>query len=111
MNCGLSTTHPPCNNNKCFAFSNGTYIEAFGRKTQVHLSDGTIIDCTMSISSFSGKPLKGFVSCHRSYVVNLRFVRSIGKAEITLDSGDNLPLSRRLYKEINEKFIQFYTKG
>ena len=23
MNCGLSTTHPPCNNNKCFAFSNG----------------------------------------------------------------------------------------
>ncbi len=88
-----------------------TYIEAFGRKTHVHLSDGTIIDCTMSISSFSGKPLKGFVSCHRSYIVNLRFVRSIGKANISIDSGDILPLSRRLFKEVNEKFIQLYTKG
>ena len=30
--------------------------------------------------------------------------------EIVLDNGENIPLSRRLYKEVNEKFIQFYTK-
>ena len=55
--------------------------------------------------------LNGFVSPHRSYIVNLRFVRSIGKTEIALDNGTIIPLSRRLYKDVNEKFIQFYTKG
>lgn len=88
-----------------------TYIEAFGRKTAVHLSDNTVIDCTMNISKFSAMQVNGFVSSHRSYIVNLRYVRSIGKTEIALDNGTIIPLSRRLYKDVNEKFIQFYTKG
>lgn len=88
-----------------------TYIEAFGRKTAVHLSDDTIIDCTMSISKFSAMQVNGFVSSHRSYIVNLRYVRSIGKVQITLDNGDNIPISRRLYNEVNKEFIDFYMKG
>lgn len=88
-----------------------TYIEAFGRKTAVHLSDDRIIDCMVSISRFFAMRLNGFVSPHRSYIVNLRFMRSIGKTEIALDNGTIIPLSRRLYKDVNEKFIQFYTKG
>lgn len=88
-----------------------TYIEAFGRKTAVHLSDNTVIDCTMNISKFSAMQVNGFVSSHRSYIVNLRYVRSIGKTDIVLDNGKNISLSRRLYKDVNEKFIQFYTKG
>lgn len=86
-----------------------TYIEAFGRKTQVHLSDGTIIDCTMSISSFLAKRLKGFVSCHRSYIVNLRYIKTIGKSALILDNGEEIPLSRRLYSEVNRQFISYYT--
>ena len=88
-----------------------TYIEAFGRKTAVHLSDDTIIDCTMSISKYSAMQVNGFVSSHRSYIVNLRYVRSIGKVQITLDNGDNIPISRRLYNEVNKEFIDFYMKG
>lgn len=87
-----------------------TYIEAFGRKTAVHLSDDTIIDCTMSLSKFSAMQVNGFVSSHRSYIVNLRYVRTIGKTDIVLDNGKNISLSRRLYKEVNEKFISFYTR-
>lgn len=85
------------------------YIEAFGRKTQVYLSDGTVIDCTMSISSFSGKQLKGFVSCHRSYIVNLQYIKTIGKSALILDNGEEIPLSRRLYSEVNRQFISYYT--
>lgn len=84
------------------------YLEAFGRKTQIHLSDKTIIDSNMSIGQF--EKLGGFIHCHRSYIVNLRYVRSIGKADILLDTGEEIPLSRRLYKEVNEKFIGFYTR-
>lgn len=87
-----------------------TYIEAFGRKTAIHLSDDTVVDCTMNISKFSAMQVNGFVSSHRSYIVNLRYVRTIGKTDIVLDNGKNISLSRRLYKEVNEKFISFYTR-
>ena len=86
-----------------------TYIEAFGRKTAVHLSDDRIIDCMVSISRFSAMRLNGFVSPHRSYIVNLRFARSIGKTALILDNGEEIPLSRRLYAEVNRRFIEFYT--
>lgn len=84
------------------------YIEAFGRKTQVHLSDKTALSCNTSISRFE-KPC-GFIHCHRSYIVNLRYVRSIGKTSVFLDTGEEVPLSRRLYNEVNKRFIEFYTE-
>lgn len=86
-----------------------TYIEAFGRKTALHLSDDTIIDCTMSISKFSAMQVNGFVSSHRSYIVNLRYIRTIARTALILDSGEEIPLSRRLYSEVNRRFIEFYT--
>ena len=87
-----------------------TYCEAMGKKTHVHFSDGQTIPCDMGISGMRKIFGNDFVSCHRSYIVNLRYVRSIGKNEIFLDSGESIPVSRRLYKEINDKFIGFYTK-
>ncbi len=86
-----------------------TYIEAFGRKTAIHLSDDTIIDCTMSLSKFSAMQVNGFVNSHRSYIVNLRYIRTIGKTALILDNGEEIPLSRRLYSDVNRQFIDFYT--
>ncbi len=87
------------------------YIEAFGRKTQVHLADQSahglsVIDCSMGISRFEN--LKGLIRCHRSYIINLRHVRSIGKTSVLFDTGAEIPLSRRLYHEVNQMFISFY---
>lgn len=86
------------------------YCEAVGKKTHVHLQDKTLV-CTLGISSLKNILPEEFIFSHRSYIVNLRFMRSIGKTEIALDNGTIIPLSRRLYKDVNEKFIQFYTKG
>lgn len=84
--------------------------EAVGKNTHIHTREQVLI-CESGIGNFSKNLSSDFISCHRSYIVNLRYVRSIGKTEITLDSGENIPLSRRLYKDVNEKFIRFYTKG
>ena len=86
-----------------------TYCEAVGKKTHVHLSDGRTLICEMGISGLKKSLNEDHISCHRSYIVNLRYVRSIGKNEIELDSGDVIPLSRRLYKEVNDEFIKYYT--
>ncbi|MDO4945065.1 MAG: LytTR family DNA-binding domain-containing protein [Ruminococcus sp.] len=85
-----------------------TYIEAQGRKTDVFLSDGRALDCDMSISKLADMNIHSFVRCHRSYLVNLRYVKSIGRAEIELDNGVSIPLSRRLHNEVNASFIKFY---
>ena len=63
----------------------------------------------MSISKFSAMQVNGFVSSHRSYIVNLRYIRTIGRTALILDSGEEIPLSRRLYSEVNRRFIEFYT--
>lgn len=86
------------------------YCEALGKKTQVCLSNGQLLECHMGIGGLKNKFGGEFSYCHRSYIVNLRYVRSIGKAEVYLDGGKAVPLSRRLYREMNERFIAFYTK-
>lgn len=85
------------------------FVEAFGRKTAVHLSDKTVLDCRDSISRFEN--IREIIRSHRSYLVNLRFVRSISKTTVTLDDGEEVPLSRRLYGDVNRQFIEYYTSG
>lgn len=84
------------------------YLEAFGRKTELHMSDKSVVKSNMSIGTFQKKDL--FLICHRSYLVNLRYVKSIGKTALYLDDGEQIPLSRRLYNDVNKKFIEYYTK-
>ncbi|MCL1630585.1 LytTR family DNA-binding domain-containing protein [Sporolactobacillus sp. CPB3-1] len=49
-----------------------------------------------------------FVRPHRSYLVGLAYISQLGKTELTLDNGKNIPVSRRRYQEVNEAFIRFY---
>lgn len=85
------------------------YCEADGKKSLVCLRDGSRLVCSLGISGLKEKLSGDFISCHRSYAVNLRYVKGIAKTDIILDSGKKIPLSRRLYNEVNECFIKFYT--
>lgn len=82
-------------------------VEAFGRRTELRLSDGRALSCDMPLGRFEG--VKGLIRCHRSYLVGLRYVRAISKTAVFTDGGGELPLSRRLYKDVNDRFIEYYT--
>lgn len=86
------------------------YCEAVGKKTMVFLKGGQVLECDKGIGAVTDMLGEGFIYCHRSYVVNLRYVRSIEKTELVLDSEQAIPISRRLYKHVNRQFIEFYTK-
>lgn len=94
-----------------FCADNIFYAEAFAHSVCIHTKDRAE-QAQASIGALEqelcGEP---FVRCHRSYLVNLRHIRRIGKAELTLDSGEKLPVSRRLYAAVNEAFIQFFKGG
>lgn len=84
------------------------YCEAMGKKTNLYLADGRVLAGDMGISGMKACLPEDFVPCHRSYLVNLRYVRSIKRDEVRLDNGLGIPVSRRLYGELNERFIKYY---
>ncbi len=86
------------------------YAEAVGKKIRLYLSDGSDIECIMKIGEFCEKKLRGFISCHRSYAVNLRYVRSIGKNCVVTDNRTEIPVSRKLYNEVSRKFIEYWKR-
>jgi len=86
------------------------YCEAAGKKTQIYMRDKKVFVCDEGIGAFFLKLTADFVFCHRSYIVNLRCVRSIGREQIQLDGGERIPLSRRLREEVNLRFVRFYTE-
>ncbi len=85
------------------------YCEAFGKTTAVYLVGGRQLDCRLSIGQIPNLLPNSFLFCHRSYYVHLGHIASVAKTELTLDSGASLPLSRRLFAEVNKAFISYFT--
>ena len=50
-------------------------------------------------------PSEYFVRCHRSYIVNVKYIKSILKNHVLLEDGVEIPISRGKYKEIKDAFI------
>ena len=51
---------------------------------------------------------ESFFRIHRSYIVNLRYVRRITRTEVTLKDGAVLPLSRGRYEGLNQALIAYF---
>jgi len=51
-----------------------------------------------------------FVLVHRSYLVNMRYVKGINKQEIMMEEGTLLPISRLRYKEVKQLFHDYISK-
>lgn len=88
-----------------------TYIEAFSHETEVHVKQ-SVYRVREGIGVWQERLSGGglFVLCHRSYLVNLMYVARIDKTELVLDGGEQIPLSRRSRREVNEAFIHFYSR-
>lgn len=87
------------------------YCEAFGKKTQITMNNGKDIVCICGLSTTAEKLGNRFVPCHRSYIVNIRYISSISKTDVTMDSGKKIPVSRRLYDSVNRAFIAYYKEN
>lgn len=97
------------------AYSQIWWISAMGHHVilGVEGSDGSVKRVTARNSI--GDIEKQLLTCdmfrktHRSYIVNLMHVKIITKTDVIMDNQDKIPLSRRLYQQVNESFIRFYT--
>lgn len=72
------------------------YIEHNNRHTAIHVtyqSEAYTLGCTLMVIACK-LPVECFVQCHRSYIVNKSYVTSFQRTNITLLSGDSIPVGR-----------------
>lgn len=51
-----------------------------------------------------------FVKCHRSYLCRISNIHHIGKEDIFFDDGSAVPVSRRMYQQMNQSFIGYFCR-
>ncbi|MGF3113360.1 LytR/AlgR family response regulator transcription factor [Facklamia sp. P13064] len=82
-------------------------VEVNKRELRLVLLDQELF-ITGALARFKEDLDQRFVAPHRSYLINLNHVESIGKEEVILSSGAKVPLSRRSVKTIQKAFIEHY---
>lgn len=83
------------------------YAESFAHIVEI-MADGDIVKARISISELETRLGEGFIRCHRSYIVGVKYIKRITKNEVVLDNGKRIPLSRQLYNKVNQEFIRFF---
>jgi len=76
------------------------YVEVYGHNCLVHTASGVIdTGSTMAIEDFAALlPPPRFMRCHRSYIVNLSHVESVGR-DFAMKNGGKAYISRGLLPE------------
>lgn len=85
------------------------FVEAAGHSVIINTSDSKIT-INQPLASFFDSLGDGFVYAHRSYVVNLEHIKRISKSEILLDNDKTVPVSRRMYEDVNRAFAEYYRR-
>ena len=62
------------------------------------------------LNSYSSLEEAGFIYTHRSYLVNLKFVEKVLRTECIMANEALIPISRTMYKNVNDTFIHYYLK-
>ena len=82
------------------------YVESENVHVAVHTVSG-VYRSRISLAKFAEQLDETFIKVHRSYIVNLKYVKKITRTDITIVSGDLVPISRGMYDEVHAALIKF----
>ena len=82
------------------------YIKSTDKYIELALADGSMTEAIRYKMSDLEEQLTpgGFIRIHRSYLVNYRFIRRIGQADVILDDGTHLQVSRYRMDALKQAF-------
>ena len=82
------------------------YIESQGHQLLIHSLQNTVI-CYERLELLKKRLPKQFLHCHKSYLVNLDYVRHIENRRINLRDGEELPVSKARYAETRLMYFRY----
>ena len=95
------------------ALSQVSYLEARGHDTQVVLADGCRLTSSTGIARWEADleelpDARGlFVKVHRSYLVSVAHVGRITRKDVSMDTGDVLPVARGRADELSRAWMSW----
>ncbi len=92
------------------------YVENISRCTVYTMKDGTCITSVCNRTSFEKSVSflsreAGFVQPHKSYFVNMHFIRTFGPKSISLDDGTQIAVSRKRFADTKKTYLEFLAAG
>lgn len=87
------------------------YFEIKGRIISVHGADG-VFDYYEQIQVLE-KALqgRGFFRCHKSFLVNLKYVDSYNRQEVILDNGERIAIAKRRQEAFGKEILEYMKKA
>lgn len=83
------------------------YCEIIDRKVYLHLASSEVIDFYERIEQLESKLDGRFFRCHRSFLINLRYLRSYKGGVAYLEGNEEIPVSRLRSKEFSNVILQY----
>lgn len=83
------------------------YFEIRGRMVEVHGTEGnfTYYERIGDLEKRLGE--KGFFRCHKSYLINLKYVDGYNRQEAILENGERVVIAKRRYEEFCQEILKF----
>ena len=93
-------------------YSQIEYIENSSRMLAVHLVNGEVIKSIFIRGSFDEEIRElasdsSFLHVHKSFLVNMRYVRQLDRDSILLESGSSIPISRKRAADVKKEYLTY----
>lgn len=83
------------------------FCEIIDRKIYLYLVSSEVIDYYERIENLETKLDRRFFRCHRSYLINLRYLKSYKQGVAYMEGGKKIPVSRLRSKEFSSVILQY----
>lgn len=87
------------------------YFEIRGRVLEVHGREGSFTYYGQIGTLEESLGEKGFFRCHKSYLVNLKYVEGYNRQEIFLDTGERIGIAKRRYEPFCREILFYMRKN
>lgn len=96
------------NTDYLFELNQIKYFENYKRLIIIHLHNQESHEFYYKLGDLKNRlEANDFVLVHRSYLVNMQYIKKISKTELTLKDNSLIPVSRTYYNDLKEKFINY----
>lgn len=85
------------------------YAEVINRKIYFHQTDEPVLESNGVFSDIEAILLKDkrFIKPHRSYIINLDYIRELSPETLTTTCGTIIPVSRKVFKQVKQAYMAY----
>ncbi len=96
-------------------YSQIEYIENSSRMLEAHLTNGRIIKSIFIRKSFEEEISElieepQFIQVHKSFLINLKYIKKLSKNYVIMESGKNIPVSQKRATVVKKEYLSFFSE-